>query len=60
VSTIPDDAKASHEQQVIATVARNLGISPEDLLVDPTFRKETGAEEMDGMEINLLHERSAE
>jgi hypothetical protein len=60
MSSVPDDARTKNEQLVIEAIARNLGIRPEDLLQDPTFRKEVGAEEIDRLENRILREQEAE
>ena len=60
MSRTPDGVKARNQQLLIEAIARKLGMRPEDLLGDPTFRKEVGAEEIDFVENNIPLEQTAE
>jgi hypothetical protein len=51
MSTSPDQGAADEQRlRLVAAICRNLRISLDDLLADPAFRKEIGAEELDRVE----------
>lgn len=47
---LPDKRFSDSEENTIDHICRNLGIMSQDLQLDPMFRKEIGAEELDRLE----------
>jgi hypothetical protein len=56
---LPDDGMSVSEQSTMDRICRHLGVKGEDLLRDPVFRKEIGAEELDRLE-NILEQEQAD
>jgi hypothetical protein len=55
----PHDSGTNREQAILDAVCRNLGISREQLMADPEFRREVGADELEAVERVLEQEESA-